>query len=180
VFVALAVLCVPVACSSTDHRVEVVVERDACRVGARNVDPGRYDLAFVNKAAAPADVSVRRLPGYAEVVARRGVRPRHTATLRATLAGGQYDVVCGVGGGDPRHASLFVTTPNGAPPMAMPDGDRVVDVTARDFAFSNLGQLGTDAGQVYAGEEVVFRFANEGPSRVRRLRGGGCVTVPPW
>ena len=163
--VAAAVLCAPVAgCSSDGRRVEVVAEANACTVGRQNVDPGRYALSFVNKAGVPADVSLLRLPGYAEVVARRAVPPGRRATLRATLDGGQYQVVCGVGGADPIRTTLFVATPNGMPPIGMPDGDRVVDVTARDFGFANLGQLGTPEGQVYAGEDVVFRFANRGPS----------------
>jgi uncharacterized cupredoxin-like copper-binding protein len=162
--VAAVVLSASAGCASGGRRVEVVAEAAACRVGSRNVDPGRYALAFVNKAKAPADVSLLRLPGYAEVVARRAVPPGHKATLRATLGGGQYQVVCGVGGGDPIRTTLFVTTPNGAPPIGMPDGDRVVDVAARDFGFANLGQLGTPEGQVYAGEEVVFRLTNKGPS----------------
>lgn len=162
--VAAALLCATAGCSSGGRRVEVVAEANACRVGPQNVDPGRYAVAFVNKAHAPADMSVLRLPGYVEVAARHAVRPGHRATLRTTLGGGQYQVVCGVGGADPSRATLFVATPNGAPPMAMPEGDRVVDVTARDFRFANLAQFGTPEGQVYAGEDVVFRVANAGPS----------------
>lgn len=156
---ALALLAA--GCGGSAHRVEVVADASGCRVGPRQVDPGRYDLAFVNHDAGPVDVSLRRLPGYLEV-ARRAVRPGHRATVRATLFGGQYQVRCA--GARVAQDSLFVATPNGAPPIGMPDGDRVVDVTARDFAFANLGQLATAGGQVYAGEEVVFRLTNDGPS----------------
>ncbi len=160
-----AVVLAATGCSFGDKSVAITASASACLVDEVSLKPGVHRLKIRNETEAPADVSLLHEPEGRLVAGRDGVPPGESVTVKATLDGGHYQVACWLAGTtEPTFANLFVSKGDGMPGIPPPDGDRVVEVSARDYRFGNLGQLATEAGQVYAGEMIVFRLTNRGPS----------------
>lgn len=153
------------ACSDDRTAIAVMTSDTACLLDAISVKPGKQEFSVTNDGSSPVDVSLMRSPEDTLLAVEHNIGPRGTARLVAKLDGGQYNVACvRAGGADVKRAHLFVSGPDGAPGIGMPDADRVVDVYARDFRFDNLAQLDSFEGQVYGGEMIIFRLSNDGPS----------------
>ncbi|HUS61221.1 MAG TPA: cupredoxin domain-containing protein, partial [Acidimicrobiales bacterium] len=135
--------------------VELAASDDACVAEDTTLDAGKTTFRIHNEGDQVTEVYVYA-PGDRVVTERESIGPGTSTDLTVSLAAGDYELACKPGQkGDGIRQAITVTGEGGE---ALPEeGEVEIHLTAVEYAFEGLDDLG-----IHAGETVMFEMRNSG------------------